>query len=78
MEEIAKIPYTELIRDRDESVADISVCETALSLGITTYGDGKSTQRRLEVNQGVVEKIDAELARRKQAAAAADTPKRTA
>lgn len=66
MSDITKIPYTELIKDKYESLADIDVCTTALEIGVTTYSNGRSTQKRLSVNRGIVDMIDAELARRKQ------------
>lgn len=71
MEDITKIPHTELMEDKHTSLADIDVCRAALGMGVTTYGNGKNTQRRLEVNQDIVKKIDAELARRKAEAAPA-------
>lgn len=71
MEDITKIPHTELMKDKHESLADITVCKSALDMGVTTYGKGRSVQRRLEGNQGIVKKIDAELARRLAAAAPA-------
>lgn len=70
MEDITKMPHTELMKDKTESLAFIEVCQSALDMGVTTYGNGKSVQRRLEVNQGIVRKIDAELARREAAVAA--------
>lgn len=64
MTDTTKIPHTELMRDRDELLADITVCQSALDMGVTTYGNGKSVQERLWVDQDKVAKVDAELARR--------------
>lgn len=71
MEDITKIPHTELMQDKHESLADITVCQSALDMGVTTYGNGKSVQERLWAAQDKVAKIDAELARRKAEAAPA-------
>lgn len=62
--EMAEIPIEELIKDREESLVDIQVCENALLVGIHAYSGG-STRERLEVNKKIVAKIDAELERRK-------------
>ncbi len=71
MEDITEIPHTELMKDKHESIADIDVCQLALAQGVTTYGKGRSVRERLKVNQGIVAKIDTELARRKAEAAPA-------
>jgi len=54
----------ELIRDREESILDIRVCESAMKVGVYKYSGGW-VKDRLEVNRKIVEKIDAELKRRK-------------
>ena len=64
MTDITKIPHTELMKDKHESLADINVCRAALGMGVATYGNGKSTQKRLDTNKRIVKKIDAERARR--------------
>lgn len=69
MEDITKIPHTELMKDKHESLADIDVCRTALDMGVTTYGNFQKVRERLEGNQDIVRKIDAELSRRLAAVA---------
>jgi len=61
--EIIEIPTGELLKDKQESLLDITNCKMALRLGITKYSGG-SVQERLEINQKIVEKIDIELNRR--------------
>lgn len=63
-EAITKIPLNELINDRCASIMDAKLCQWAIVHGHTEYSDGKSTQRRLDINQDIIEKIDAELERR--------------
>ena len=67
--DIATIPDEELIEDRNASLADIEICRRALLSGVPTYGNGQSTQRRLDVNAVIVARLDAEMQRREQAAA---------
>ena len=55
---------TELQNDLADSKADIKVCETALSCGITHHSDGMSVEYRLETNREIVALIEAELSRR--------------
>jgi len=61
--DITQIPKTELITDRAASLADIAECNKAISLSIHYYSGG-SVKERLEVNQGIVDKIDIEILRR--------------
>ena len=61
--DIEKIPTEELRKDKDESLADIKVCETAIRIGVTAYSGGK-VENRLDTNKKIVEKIDEELKRR--------------
>lgn len=63
--DITKIPKDELRKDLDETYGDIIDCEAALKLGIKTYGNGKSVKERLEANQSIRAKIEAELKRRR-------------
>lgn len=60
--DIAHIPTAELLQDLVDTIEDIRVCRTALSIDIRTYGDGNSVAERLEVNQKIKTKIEAELA----------------
>jgi hypothetical protein len=62
--DIITIPEEKLRADLEESYFDITVCEAALRLGVTTYNNGRSVQDRLQVNVWLVKKISAELARR--------------
>lgn len=62
---IQQIPIDKLLQDRADCLSDISICNWALLLDVTEYSGG-SVQRRLEVNQEIVAKIEAELWRRKQ------------
>ena len=61
---IEEISMRRLMKDRKESLIDIHMCETALGFGVTTYR-GESVKERLEVNKKIVERIDAEIMRRK-------------
>jgi hypothetical protein len=61
--DIEQIPIQELIDDRAASLADIEVCKLAILHGIQNYSGG-STQKRLDINQGIVDMIDKELVRR--------------
>jgi len=63
MAEITTFPTEELRADLQESLDDIGVCERALALGVTTYGDNESVQHRLEVNRAIVGKIEAGFSR---------------
>lgn len=60
--DIAHIPTAELLQDLVDTIEDIRVCRTALSINIHTYGDGNSVAERLEVNLKIKTKIEAELA----------------
>ena len=63
--DIKKIPTEELRKDKQESLADIKVCEMAMRIGVTTYNGGK-VEDRLDVNKKIVEKINEELKRRQE------------
>lgn len=52
-----------LMQDRKESVSDVGVCTCAILNGIKEYSGG-SVQERLDTNNKIIEKIDAELKRR--------------
>jgi len=60
---IQTIPMEELVADRQASLDDIKVCETALSIGIIRYSGGAVRERK-EVNERIVERIDREILRR--------------
>lgn len=64
--DIKLIPIEKLLRDKDASYEDIIVCYGALRLGITNYGTQMSgdVQERINVNKGIIQKIDKELKRR--------------
>lgn len=57
---IEQILTDELLKDKQESILDITICKVALKIGITTYSGG-SVQERLEINQKIVDKINKEL-----------------
>lgn len=61
---IELIPMEELTKDRQESVDDIDICKVALAFGIIEYSGG-SVQKRLDVNEQIIKKIDKEIKRRK-------------
>jgi hypothetical protein len=63
MTDITTIPTEELVSDLRDSIADIKICEFALSRGVTEY-NGKSVQYRIEQNQYFVKVITDELERR--------------
>ncbi len=63
MTQIDNIPADELLRDRRESIEDISFCNLALMRGVTHYSGG-SVQDRINVNRMIVVLIDAELDKR--------------
>lgn len=62
--DITTAPVSELLGDFLDCQADIALCRFALTMGVTTYGDGCEVQERLERNQIVFDLINAELARR--------------
>jgi hypothetical protein len=64
--DLSTFPLQELKDDLRASTNDIITCELALMQGVKTYGDGKSTQRRLDVNKAIVKMITAELERREK------------
>lgn len=70
---IEDFPLSGLQADRAESVADIALCEAALSKGIMTYDDGESVQKRLDTNERIIAVINAELAQRKETLDASPT-----
>ena len=61
---ITEIPTDEMIRDRDESEADIKICQTVLACGVTHHRDGLPVRDRINSNRQIIKRIDAELARR--------------
>ena len=63
MVDITTIPTSELEKDLFESNQDIAVCETALTLEVSSYSGG-SVKERLEANKHFVKVITAELERR--------------
>ncbi len=65
--DITQIPTDKLQDDKAASLADITFCEWAAILGITTYS-GDNVQERFEINQKIVALIEAELTRRKEEA----------
>lgn len=65
MIEIEAIPDAQLQADLDDSLEDIIVCGTCLSVGVLFHRDGYSVAERLRINQQIVKKIEAELHRRK-------------
>ena len=60
---MADLKVEKMVEDRQASLKDIEVCEQALRVGITRYSTG-DVRERLEVNQKIVGRIDAELLRR--------------
>lgn len=60
---IELISNAQLLKDKQESIIDISNCEQAILFNILTYSGG-SVQERLDVNKKIVVKIDEELQRR--------------
>ena len=60
---IKEIPLQELLKDKDESLEDIKICAKAIRLNVK-YSGG-SIQDRLDTNKRIVEKINNELARRR-------------
>ena len=64
MTDIMTIPDAELKKDLDETFGDILTCQAALKLGIETYANGESVRRRLDTNEKIKDKIEAELKRR--------------
>lgn len=63
MKNIQEIPTEELLKDRQDSIHDASVCRQAIKIGITSYSGG-SVLERAETNERIVLKIDEELKRR--------------
>jgi hypothetical protein len=63
MTDLEYIPLKELIKDKEESLADITICQKALDVGVLTYSGG-SVLERLVANRKIVAKIDKELERR--------------
>lgn len=63
MKDLSWIPDATLVKDREDSVQDIKVCEIALAVGVTQYSGGL-VKDRLDKNKGFIEVIDAEIARR--------------
>ncbi len=62
--DITKIPDEKLQKDLEDSRGDVSVCKIALYNGVKFYSGG-SVQSRLEVNEKIIVKIEAEQKRRK-------------
>jgi len=60
---IRDIPIEELKKDRQESLDDIRICEKALMFGIDIHKE-QSTQKRLDINKKILQKIDDEMIRR--------------
>ena len=63
MDDITKIPTSELEKDLADSYDDLVVCERALSMGIDSYS-GESVEHRIRGNKHFIKVITAELARR--------------
>jgi hypothetical protein len=59
--DITTAPESELLDDLHASIDDIRLCEMAIALHI----DYPNTQKRLRGNQMIIDKINAEFARRK-------------
>lgn len=72
MKDLSELSTEEMTKDRDDSIADIAVCEKALSLGIAHHQDGTSVQSRVDVNKKIIMRIDDELSRRKISASPDD------
>ena len=60
---IKEIPLQELLKDKDKSLEDIKICAKAIRLNVKHSGG--SIQDRLDTNKRIVEKINNELARRR-------------
>lgn len=63
MSDLSAIPEAELLNDLEETNADIELCKEALSQGVFIYSGGR-VRERLEANQEIKAKIEAELKRR--------------
>ena len=63
MLDIKTMPERELRKDLLESNIDISVCESAIRCGVTSYSGG-SVEERIKANKYFVTVITAELERR--------------
>lgn len=63
--DIRSIPTNELISDLNETRADIRLCELALELAVTEYGEA-SVNLRLEANRRIESMIKTELDRRRE------------
>lgn len=64
MADITKIPAHELLADMEASEKDIAVCQKALELGVVTYGNNESVERRIAINRAIIRDINEEIARR--------------
>jgi hypothetical protein len=64
MADITEIPLDELLADRDASVQDIRICNLALASGVTHHRDGFPVKERIDGNERIISKINAELALR--------------
>ena len=62
--DITTIPTSELEKDLQDSLEDIRTCENAMIVGIQTYSGG-SVKDRLLTNKNIVDKITAELNKRR-------------
>lgn len=63
--EIKSISTEKLLKDLDESRADIKICSFALAIGITKHKDGFPVKERLDRNIEIVNTINKELEKRK-------------
>jgi hypothetical protein len=64
MTKITNISTEELLKDREDSLKDITICEAALLTNILSYSGG-SVEERLNTNKQIVGFIEAELEQRK-------------
>ena len=61
--DIKTITTEKLLEDRRESVEDVGNCRLALDVGVKEYSGG-SVKARLETNERIIKRIDAEIQRR--------------
>lgn len=73
---IRAIPLVELLNDKAASKADIEQCSMGLLQGLMRI-NGTRLGERIDVNQQVIEKIDAELERRNHEQAESDVRQST-
>lgn len=66
MPSIKEISTERLEKDLEDSKKDITVCQDAIDLGLSSYSNGQSIIQRLKDNESFVETITKELKRREE------------